>query len=104
MTIGAVPALSVLLAAAMATPAVPTFTTSVEAVYVDVFVTRDGQPVAGLTAKDFEVSDNGVRQDVSLVSVEAVPIVAVMVFDVSASVAGVRLDDLRAAGRALIGG
>jgi Ca-activated chloride channel homolog len=69
-----------------------------------VFVTRDGQPVGGLTADDFEVSDNGVRQDVSLASVEAVPIVAVMVFDVSASVAGARLDDLRAAGRALIAG
>ena len=70
---------------------------------MDVFVTRDGQPVGGLTAEDFDLSDNGVRQDVSLVSVEAVPIVAVMVFDVSTSVAGARLDDLREAGRALIG-
>ena len=104
MTLGALPALSVLLAAAVAPPRVPTFTTSVEAVYVDVFVTRDGQPVGGLTAQDFDLSDNGVRQDVSLVSVEAVPIVAVMVFDVSTSVAGARLDDLRAAGRALIAG
>ncbi|HET6898729.1 MAG TPA: VWA domain-containing protein [Vicinamibacteria bacterium] len=102
MTFGGLTALSVLLVAAPAPPRVPTFTTSVEAVYVDVFVTRDGQPVGGLTAGDFELSDNGVRQEVSLVSVEAVPIVAVMVFDVSTSVAGAHLDDLRSAGRALI--
>ncbi len=83
---------------------VPTFTTTVEAVYVDVFVTRDGRPVAGLGAGDFEVRDDGVKQEVTLASLEEVPIVAVLVFDASSSVAGARLDDLRAAGRALLAG
>ncbi len=83
---------------------VPTFTTTVEAVYVDVFVTRDGRPVAGLAAGDFEVRDDGVKQEVTLAHLEEVPIVAVLVFDASGSVAGARLEDLRAAGRALLGG
>src|SRR5438309_10178360 len=83
---------------------VPPFTTAVEAVYVDVFVTRDGRPVAGLAARDFEVRDNGVKQEVALAHLEEVPIVAVLVFDASGSVAGARLEDLRAAGRALLGG
>jgi VWFA-related protein len=97
-------AAALLLTAPLATQQVPTFTTSVDVVYVDAFVTRDGRAVAGLVAGDFDVRDNGVRQDVTLVSVNNVPIAAVMVFDVSASVAGARLDDLRAAGRALLAG
>jgi VWFA-related protein len=91
-----------LLAAPLVAEQVPTFKAAVEAVYVDVFVTRDGQAVEGLTAADFEVRDNDVKQDVTLVSVEDVPTVAVMVFDVSASVAGARLAHLRAAGHALL--
>ncbi len=83
---------------------VPTFTTTVEAVYVDVFVTRDGRPVTGLCAGDFEVRDNGVKQEVTLAHLEEIPIVAVLVFDASASVAGARLEDLRGAGRALLCG
>jgi VWFA-related protein len=83
---------------------VPTFTTTVEAVYVDVFVTRDGRPVTGLAAGDFEVRDNGVKQEVTLAHPEEVPIVAVLVFDASSSIAGARLEDLRGAGRALLDG
>jgi VWFA-related protein len=97
-------ALAWVWAAPLAAQAVPTFRASVEAVYVDVFVTHEGQPVVGLTAPDFEVRDNGVRQDVTVVSLEAVPVTAVMVFDASGSVAGARLQDLQAAGRALLAG
>jgi len=93
-----------LTAAPRAPQDVPTFAASVEAVYVDVFVTRDGQPVPGLGAADFEVKDNGVKQNVTLAHLEEVPIVAVLVFDASRSVAGARLEDLRAAGRALLAG
>jgi Ca-activated chloride channel family protein len=93
-----------LLPALLAAQPTPTFTTSVEAVYVDVFVTRDGGPVPGLAAADFEVRDNGVRQEVTLASLEEVPIVAVLAFDVSGSVVGERLEDLRAGGRALLAG
>jgi Ca-activated chloride channel homolog len=101
---GAVLAASCLAARSLSAQPVPTFTASVEAVYVDVFVTRDGRPVEGLTAADFEVRDNGVKQDVTLVSLDEVPIVAMMVFDASASLAGARLEDLRSAGRALLAG
>ena len=97
-------AAALLVASPLAAQPVPTFSASVEAVYVDVFVTRDGRPLGGLAAADFEVRDNGVKQDVSLASLDEVPIVAVMVFDASASLAGARLDDLRAAGRALLSG
>ena len=42
----------------------PTFRSAIEAVGVDVLVTRDGRPVANLTPGDFDVVDNGVRQRV----------------------------------------
>ena len=104
MRAAAVAAGLVLVPSSLSAQPVPTFTTSVEAVYVDVFVTRDGRPVAGLATADFEVRDDGVKQDVTLARLEEVPIVAVLVFDASGSVAGARLDDLRAAGRALLAG
>src|SRR5437867_226280 len=93
---------SLLMAAPLVSQDVPTFTTTVEAVYVDVFVTRDGRPVTGLCARDFEVRDTGVKQEVTLAHLEEVPIVAVLVFDASSSIAGARLEDLRGAGRALL--
>jgi hypothetical protein len=46
----------------------PTFKAGIEAVRVDVLVTRGGQPVEGLTARDFQVRDNGVLQDIDHVS------------------------------------
>ena len=48
----------------------PTFSARVETVRVDALVTENGQPVPGLGPADFEVFDNGVRQDVELVSFE----------------------------------
>src|SRR5262249_49547594 len=80
------------------------FGSSIEAVYVDVFVTRDGRPVAGLEASSFEVKDNGVRQRVERVAAEAVPLHAVLVFDTSSSVSGPRLRALKAAGEAFLEG
>lgn len=98
-------AAGLLLAPALgAAQPVPTFSTSVETVYVDAFVTHDGGPVRGLAAADFEVRDNGVKQEVTLASLEDVPIVAVLAFDASGSVAGANLEDLRAGGRALLAG
>src|SRR3954468_11408569 len=43
------------------------FTAKVEAVRVDALVTNDGKPVLGLGPSDFEVTDNGVSQQVDLV-------------------------------------
>ena len=93
-----------LVPALLAAQPVPTFMTSVETVFVDVFVTRDGGPVSRLAAADFEVRDNGVKQEVTLASLEEIPIVAVLAFDASGSVVGERLEDLRAGGRALLAG
>jgi VWFA-related protein len=80
----------------------PRFAASVEAVYVDALVDRGGTPVAGLTARDFEVKDDGLRQDVELVSAESAPPAVVLVFDVSASVRGEKLTALQAAGSAFL--
>jgi tight adherence protein B len=97
------------LAAATSAPravaqAPPVFRASVEAAYVDVFVSRDGQPVAGLQASSFALEDNGVPQEVELVSAESRPLRAVLVFDTSSSVQGERLAALRAAGEAFLSG
>jgi len=80
------------------------FSTKVEAVRVDVLVTDKGQPVRGLTPGDFEIFDNGVLQQVDLVSFEQVPLNVILALDMSDSVAGERLDHLRVAGRALLNG
>lgn len=82
----------------------PVFRADVEAVYVDVFVTRSGQPVPGLRASDFELRDNRVPQQVELLSAEALPVLAVLVFDTSSSMEGERLAALRASGEAFLAG
>lgn len=97
-------ALALLAAAAAQAPSPPTFTVNVEGVYVDVFVTDGNRPVVGLTASDFELKDNGVRQPVELVAVESLPLTTFLVLDTSGSVDGDKLVQLQAAGRALLGG
>jgi VWFA-related protein len=81
------------------------FSAKVEAVRVDVLVTeKDGGPaVPGLGPSDFEVIDNGVRQQVDLVSFEQVPLDVILTLDMSDSVAGDRLEHLRGAGTMLLG-
>ena len=81
-----------------------TFSSRVEAIRVDVLVTDNDQPVHGLTAKDFEIRDNGVEQQIDLVSFDQIPLNVVLAFDMSDSVAGERLDRLRAAGEAILDG
>jgi len=80
------------------------FSAKVEAVRVDVLVTDRGQPVRGLGPADFEIFDNGVPQKVDLVSFEQIPLNVILALDMSDSVAGERLDNLRAAGYALLNG
>ena len=81
-----------------------TFSSRIEAVRVDVLVTDNGQPVRGLGPADFEIRDNGVVQQIDLVSFDQVPLNAVLALDMSDSVAGERLDRLRAAGNAVLAG
>jgi VWFA-related protein len=97
-----VPALVLPAAAAAASMQAPTFSTRLEAVRVDVLVTDKGGPVRGLRPADFDVLDNGVPQTVDLVSFEQIPLDVILALDMSASVAGERLDHLRIAGRAVL--
>jgi VWFA-related protein len=83
---------------------VPVFPTTTEAVYVDALVQRHGHNVPGLGASDFEIRDNGVLQHVDLIPRGKVPLHAVLVFDVSGSVAGGRLSHLRGSARVFLEG
>ncbi len=76
-----------------------TFRSSVDAVTVDVLVTRRGQPVTDLTAADFTLRDNGVEQRIESLELDEVPITLLLVLDVSGSVGGAGLGQLRAAAR-----
>jgi VWFA-related protein len=76
----------------------PAFSSKIEAVRVDVLVTDNGQPVRGLGPADFEIADNGVPQTVDLVSFDEIPLNVILALDMSDSVAGERLEQLRGAG------
>ena len=80
----------------------PTFSSRVEGVRVDVLVTDSSRrPLRGLTARDFVIRDNGVVQQVDLVSYGEIALNVGLAFDLSESVDGERLEQLRAASRSL---
>lgn len=60
-----------------------TFRARVDGVTVDVSVTSGNRPVTGLTAADFELTDNGVRQQVTDVIREELPLDVTLVVDMS---------------------
>jgi VWFA-related protein len=78
------------------------FKASVDVVRVEALVLDDGQPVAGLTAPDFVVTDNGAPQTVRVRALAREPIDVAIALDVSGSVAGARLERLRAGALALV--
>jgi VWFA-related protein len=84
--------------------ALQTFSSRALGVRVDVLVIDGGKPVAGLTARDFELRDNGVLQRVDVIEAVDVPINVVLALDTSASIRGRRLTDLIAAGNAILDG
>lgn len=89
-------AVAVVLASALAAAQQPSFRARTELVRLDVLVTDDGLPVAGLTAADFEVRDNGVAQRVAAVgAIDAVQLAVVL--DTSGSMTGDRLELARSA-------
>jgi Ca-activated chloride channel family protein len=96
-------ALALLLPAGVATQS-PAFSAKVEAVRVDVLVTDKAQAVLGLGPADFEIFDNHVAQQVDLVSFDQIPLNVILAFDMSDSVSGERLRQLRAAGSAVVNG
>ena len=95
---------AVLLAAALAPQAPVVFEATSEAVLLDAFVTRGGEPVAGLAARDFEVLEQGRPCEVELVSPADVPLAALLLFDTSRSVAGPKLAHLQRASDAFVSG
>jgi VWFA-related protein len=82
----------------------PTFSTRVELVRIDALVTDGARPVLGLGADDFEVFDNGARQSIEHVSFDTVPVNLVLALDMSESVKGPLLVQLRTAGSAAMAG
>jgi len=82
-------------AVALAAQERPVFRAEAAGVSITVSVRSAGKAVAGLTAKDFAITDNGAAQRVSSVSVEALPIDVTLLLDVSGSVSGARLDRLK---------
>jgi VWFA-related protein len=100
--ISSVGALVAVLVAGSATLAQePMFRAAADAVNVDVLVLRGRQPIRGLTADDFVLTDNGVPQHLASVAVPGSAHV-VVVLDVSASVKGDTLARLRYSVRRLI--
>ena len=79
----------------------PVFRSGIEVVELDVSVMRGGQPVQGLTAPDFVLTDNGVVQQLRSVTLDRLPLSVTMVLDTSESVAGDRLAHLVQAGEGL---
>ena len=77
-----------------------TFRAGVDGVRVDVRVVAGGRPVAGLTARDFELRDSGVLQRVESATLEDVPLAVTIALDISDSLVGERLEHLKNATRA----
>jgi VWFA-related protein len=90
------------LSGATAIAQAPSFRARVDGVRIDVLVTENGRPMPSLTAADFDVRDNGVRQAIDLVSLGDVGVSVVLALDLSASVKGPRLATLQRAGHALV--
>lgn len=83
----------------------PTFSSRVDAVRIDALVTDNrGQPILGLEAGDFEVTDTGVPQRVDLVVAEQQPLSVVLAFDLSGSLDRAQAAQLRTAGDAVLDG
>jgi VWFA-related protein len=78
-----------------------TFRASADMVSVDVSVHRRERPITGLTIDDFEIFDDGVPQSIANLTYGTLPIDLTVALDVSQSVSGSVLDQLRRAVREL---
>jgi hypothetical protein len=65
----------------------PQFRTFTDVVTVDVSVLRGNQPVPGLKAADFQLTDNGVAQTIEALEMTAVPLDVTVAVDTSGSMA-----------------
>jgi VWFA-related protein len=78
------------------------FAVEVRTVFIDVFVSRNGNPVTGLTASDFEILDDGILQELNLVDPQDVYLSAMLILDTSASLSGPKLTHLRKGAHAFL--
>jgi len=78
-------------------PQQPTFRSGSDAVTVDVSVFDGQRAIPGLTAADFDVRDNGVRQTLSGVRPNTLPIDVRLLFDTSGSITPEDLERYRRA-------
>lgn len=79
-----------------------TFRSTAEAVRVDVLVKDGNRPVADLTAADFDLRDRGVSQRIESVAFEDVPLSVMIALDISDSLTGQAIEDLRDAASAAV--
>jgi VWFA-related protein len=80
----------------------PTFRTATDAVVVEVSVRDRARPVTNLQPGDFEILDNGVKQQAVQVSYDTLPVDVTTILDVSFSVTGNLLQRLSHAVRQLM--
>ena len=80
----------------------PQFKSRVAAVRVDALVTDGRRPITGLTAANFELRDNGSVQKITDLHHETLPLNIIAALDVSGSIAGEPLEQLKRAYRAVI--
>jgi Ca-activated chloride channel homolog len=97
-------AVALVLGASLSYSQQPTFRAGVDVVKVDVSISRGGEHVSGLNAGNFTVFDNGVQQKITSVTMEEVPLEVYLVLDLSGSVEGAKLEELKQAARAFVDG
>jgi VWFA-related protein len=85
------------LAAATTVSAGQVFRSGIDGVTVVVSVRNGNKPVSGLTAADFQLTDNGVPQKISSVAAEKVPLDLTLLLDLSSSVDGPQLQRIKQA-------
>src|SRR5204863_8198887 len=73
------------------------FRTGVDGITITVSVRSNNRAVAGLTAADFTLTDNGVEQDISTLAAGKVPLDLTLLLDLSSSVDGPLLQRLKVA-------
>jgi hypothetical protein len=73
------------------------FRSGVDGVTITVSVRSSNRPVSGLSADDFELTDNGVPQAITTIAAEKVPLDLTLLLDLSSSVDGPLLQRLKTA-------